>query len=96
MTTTTTVKELGFVEVSGSLEPMAIAGEIAIDAHGRVGEMLALVDDWLRDDGRELNQKQRIELMSTALRCMDGFERATLDTLVAALSRIEKSGERDG
>ena len=89
----TTIQDPGFVEVAGSLEPKAIAAEIATDAHERVGEILVLVDDWLRADGRELNQRQKIELMSTALRCMDGFERATLDTLVRQFSRIERSGQ---
>ena len=35
---TTTIQDLGFVEVAGTLEPGAIAGEIARDAHNRVGE----------------------------------------------------------
>lgn len=87
----TTVQDLGFVEVTGSLEPKAIAGAVAGDAHNRVGEVLALVDDWLREDGRALNQRQKIELMATALRCMDGFERETLDTLMRALRPIERS-----
>ena len=88
---TTTVLDLGRVEVAGALEPSAIAGEIAADAHERIGEILALVDDWLRDDGRELNQRQKIELMSTALRSMDGFERATLETLMEAFAGTEEA-----
>ena len=91
----TTSEDLGFVEVSGTLEPKALAGEIARDAHTRVGEILALVDDWLRDGGRELDQRQKIELMSTAFCSMDGFERATLETLMEAFAGIE-GGERDG
>jgi hypothetical protein len=89
---TTTAQDIGFVEVAGRVEPEAIAGEIARDAHTRVGEILALVDDWLRDDGRELNQPQKIELMGTALRCMDGLERHALDTVMRALTPIERSG----
>lgn len=89
----TTVEDLGFVGVAGTLEPKALAASIATDAHDRVGEILALVDDWLREDGRELNQRQKVELMATALRCMDGFERATLDTLVQAFTLIERSDD---
>ena len=89
---TTTIQDLGFVEVAGTLEPGAIAGEIARDAHNRVGELVALVDNWLRSAGSELTEEQKIELVSTALRCMDGFERSTIDTLVEQFARIETAG----
>ena len=93
MATTIVQDDLGFVEVAGTLEPSAIAGEIARDAHNRVGELVALVDNWLRSAGWELSERQKIELVSTALRCMDGFERSTTDTLVEQFARIEAGGD---
>lgn len=84
---TTTVRDLGFVEVTGTLEPSAIAGDIARDAHNRVAEAMTLTLDWLDDEGNPLNQTQKVQFVECVLRCMDGLERTTLDTLTEAISR---------
>lgn len=87
---TTTVEDLGFVEVAGSLEPKALASAIANDAHDRIAEGVTLAFDWLAEDGNELNQMQRVQLLSAILQHVDGLERATLDTLMDAFSRIKR------
>jgi len=52
----------GLVTVDGTLvEPAAIAGWIADEAHQRVAEAVTLTIDGLANDGRELNQIQRID-----------------------------------
>jgi hypothetical protein len=84
----TVAENIGFITVSGRLEPKALAASIAVDAHTRVGEIVSLVDDWLREEDWSLTQRQKMELMTTALRCMDGFERATLETLLEDLGKI--------
>lgn len=88
----TSVRDLGFVEVAGRIEPSAIAAEIARDAHNRVAEAVTLTLDWLDEEGNPLNQTQRVQLLENVLRCMDGFERATIDELMRQFSRIERSG----
>jgi hypothetical protein len=82
------MSSVGFVAVMGALEPDAIAGHIASNAHRRVGQLVALVDDWLAEQNNALNQKQKVELSSTALRLMDGFEQEVIDTLVEECDRI--------
>lgn len=86
--------EVGFVDVFGALEPEALAAGIATNAHRRVGEFVALVDDWLAEQLNPLNQKQKVELVSTALRCLDGFERDVIDDLVEACEAI-RFGEKE-
>lgn len=94
---TTSVYDLGRVEVSGELDPGALAGDIAADAHERVAEALTLTVDHLEEDGRGLNQLQKIKLAESFLRCLDGFERATLDALMNAIDRAKRvGGESDG
>jgi hypothetical protein len=82
-----TICPIGWVEVSGRLEPEAIATSIADDAHRRVADALFVCLDGLRADGPELNRKQRIAITHDMLRAMDGFERATLDTLMDEVTR---------
>jgi hypothetical protein len=90
----TTVEQIGFFEVAGTLEPKAIAGEIAREAHNRVAEAVTLTLDWLEDEGRPLNQIQKTQFVECVLCCMDGFEWATLDELMREFSRIEREEGR--
>jgi hypothetical protein len=85
-------QHVGFVEVKGSIEPGALAGEFARNAHNRVGEILTLICDWLEGDGNGLNQTQKVEFNAVALRCMDGFYREVLDELVEVCDRIKVGG----
>jgi hypothetical protein len=83
-----TVENLGFFEVAGKLEPKGIAGEIARDAHNRVAEAVTLTLDWLEEEERPLNQVQKVQFLECVLRCMDGFERTTLETLMGEFAKI--------
>jgi hypothetical protein len=83
----TTIQNLGFVEVAGTVEPKAIAAGIARDAHNRVAEAVMLTLDWLEDEGNPLGQTQKIQFVECVLRCMDGFERATLDEIIDAIDK---------
>jgi len=83
----TTVLNSDLVEVDGALEPKAIAAEIARDAHSRVAEAVTLTLDWLEDENNPLNQVQKMQFVENVLRCMDGFERQTLDALTDAIGR---------
>ena len=83
----TIIRDLGFVEVDGRVEPKAIAGAIATDAHNRVAEAVTLTLDWLDDEGNPLNQTQKVQFVECVLRCMDGFERSTLDEIMEAIER---------
>jgi hypothetical protein len=57
---------------------------------------VALTLDWLEDDGKGLNQVQKIQFFECVLRCMDGFERATLDEIMESISRAaERVGGGD-
>ena len=85
------MESLGFFEVAGTLEPKGIAGEIARDAHNRVAEAVTLTLDWLEEQGNPLSQVQKVQFVECVLRCMDGFERHTLDALIREFSRIERS-----
>ena len=87
-----TVTDIGFVEVTGALEPRALAAGIATDAHKRVAEALALTIDNLEEDDNPLNQTQKIQFLEVALRCMDGFEREVLETLVGEIDRARGAG----
>jgi hypothetical protein len=77
----------GFVTVAGDLEPSAIAGHIARDAHNRVAEAVTLTLDWLENDGNPLKQTQKVQFVECVLRCMDGFERSALDEIMEAIER---------
>ena len=90
---TTVLKNAAFVEVAGKLEPSALARGIARDAHNRVAEAVTLTLDWLEDEGKPLSQVQKVQFVECVLQCMDGFERATLDELVQAFSKISNEGE---
>jgi hypothetical protein len=83
----TTIRDLGFVEVAGTVEPKAIAGGIARDANNRVAEAVTLTLDWLEEDGNPLNQTQKVQFLESVLSCMDGFERAVLDEIMEAIER---------
>jgi hypothetical protein len=76
------------LNVAGMVEPSALAGAIAADAHERVAEAVTLTIDWLEEEGRELNQLQKAKLLECVLRCSECFERQTLDTLMREFSRI--------
>jgi hypothetical protein len=52
----------------------AVAGAISSDVHRRAAETVVLTTDWLAEEGRELNQMQKVELVQTAIRCFDGVE----------------------
>lgn len=80
----------GFVPVNGHLEPSAIAGAIAIDAHQRLGEMIVCTCTWLDDDGNGLNEKQQTELTANASRFFDGFEQGVIDEILNAVRRANK------
>jgi hypothetical protein len=84
----TTLQDLDWFEVAGTLEPKAIAAAIARDAHNRVAEALTLTLDWLEEEGNGLNQTQKIQLVEALLRCMDGFEQNTLRELVDAFEKV--------
>jgi hypothetical protein len=93
-----TMSSVGFVDVMGALEPDAIGRGIAMSAHRRMGEVIGLVIDWLDEQDNGLNQKQKIELASTASMCFDGFERDVVKTLVEECERIrirETTGDED-
>jgi hypothetical protein len=90
---TTTFQDLDFVEIAGRVEPKALAGAIAADAHQRVAEAVTLTIDWLEEEGRELNQLQKTKLLECVLRCGDGFERQTLETLMRQFSPMERSDD---
>jgi hypothetical protein len=49
----------GFVDVKGQVEPRAIAGAIASDAHRRVAEAIVLTMTWLEEDDRRLTSSKR-------------------------------------
>ena len=89
---TTTFEDL-MIEVAGRLEPKALAGRIATDAHERIAEAITLTIDRLAEDGRELNQLQRVELFGSVLTCVDGFERQGYDTLMRQFSLVERSDD---
>jgi hypothetical protein len=78
----------GFVDVIGALEPGAIAGSIAGEAHNRLAETLELTIDSLGEQDRELNQLQRIELLRNASQAFDGFEGYVFNVLMDDLNRI--------
>lgn len=82
----------GFVSVSGRLEPDALAGNIAANAHRRVGELVALTGDWLENLERPLTQVQKIDLMANALRLMDGFEGDVALTVTDAIEGADRRG----
>lgn len=42
---------IGFVSVNGRVEPEAIAGAIAANAHSRVGQFVGCTFDWFADQG---------------------------------------------
>jgi hypothetical protein len=86
------VMDVGFVQVAGQLEPTAIAGEVARNAHNRVAEAVTLTLDWLDSDGRPLSEVQKVQFVECVLRCMDGFERDVLDELVEVCDRIKVEG----
>lgn len=92
----TTIPDSGFVEVGGTLEPAAIAAEIASDAHRRVAEAMTLTVDHLDYDDHGLNQLQKVELTENFLRCLDGFERSTLDELMRRFEEANRQGSGDG
>jgi hypothetical protein len=52
----------------------ALASSIAKDMLDRAAETIVLTMDWLEEDGRELNQMQKVQLVETTLRCFDGVE----------------------
>jgi hypothetical protein len=79
----------GFVNVKGTVEPRALAGAIATDAHHRVAEAVALTIDHLEEDGRGLNEMQKIVLVSRASLCLDGFEASVLADLAETFERIQ-------
>jgi hypothetical protein len=78
----------GFVDVLGAVEPRALAGAIAADAHRRVAEALVLTMNHLEDDGCGLNEMQKIALVGSASRCMDGFEDSVMAELRDEFERI--------
>ncbi len=80
---------VGFVQVNGKLEPSAIAGEIAANVHRRIGEFLVCSAEWLEDEGRPLNQLQRVHIAGSASRIFDGIEDEVLETVRGAADRIE-------
>lgn len=77
-----------FVDVLGAVEPRALAGAIAAEAHRRAAEALVIAANYLEDDGRGLNELQKIELVASGSRCLDGFEAAVLAELADAFKRI--------
>jgi hypothetical protein len=81
-------KEIGFVDVLGALEPTALAGTVAANAHRRLGELVALTLSWLEEDGNPLNEKQAMMLAANASRMFDGFETETLAAVLADVERI--------
>jgi hypothetical protein len=85
----------GFVDVLGAVEPRAIAGAIARDAHERMAEAIAVTRDALENGGRGLSQVQEVELLLNASRALDGFEAATLAVLERAFEpiRVREDGD---
>lgn len=61
-------KTIGFVEFAGKIEPQALGGAIARDAHDRRGDLVVRTVDSLEADGVPLNQKQKTALASNAFR----------------------------
>lgn len=80
-------KPIGFVDFTGKLEPEALAGAIARDAHDRLGDVVVLTIDWLAEGGQPLTQKQKAALTTNASRLFDGFERDVLNVLLAEVQR---------
>jgi hypothetical protein len=87
------VDDVGFVNVKGSVEPLAIAGAISQDIHRRIGEFLVLSTSWLEERGQELNQIQQVEIAAAAFRIMDGIERDILDELMKEVDLIRDKDE---
>ena len=85
-------QHVGFVEVKGSIEPAALAGEFARDAHNRVTEVVTLTLNWLDADGTPLSEVQKVQFVECVLRCMDGSERDVLDELGEVYDRIKIRG----
>jgi hypothetical protein len=54
---------------------------------------VTLTLDWVEEEGNPLSQVQKVQFVECVLRCMDGFERHTLDALMQEFSRIERSGD---
>ncbi len=81
-------EEVGFVDVVGTVEPHALAVQIARNAHHRVGELVVLTMIWLDEDGNPLNEKQRTMLAANASRMFDGFENEVLGKILDEIKRI--------
>lgn len=81
--------DLGWIEVPNRIEPRALAGSIAANASERIAETLVYTFRACEEDGRELNDLQKATLVEGLLRCWDGFEDATLDTLLEAVGRYD-------
>jgi len=78
----------GFVDVLGAVEPRALAGGIAADAHRRLAEALVITMNHLEEDGRGLNELQKIALVGSTSRCLDGFEESVLAELGREFEQI--------
>jgi hypothetical protein len=89
----TVSQDLDSIEVAGKLEPKSLAAGIAADAHQRVAEAVTLTIDWLEEEGHGLMQVQKAKFFECVLRCADGFERQTVDSLMREFSRIERSDD---
>jgi hypothetical protein len=84
--------QIGFVDVVGAIEPKALAGGIARNAHHRLGELVALTCGWLEEDSNGLNEKQRIALTANASMLFDGFEGDGLKEILQHVERIRLEG----
>ena len=86
----------GLVNVSGTVEPKALAGGIASEAHGRVAEAIALAINQLEEGRNGFNELQKIALVKSTIWCMDGFEASVLADLADTFGRIRVQEQNGG
>jgi hypothetical protein len=52
-----------------------LAGMLGLDVSRRFSETIVLFMDWCDEDGRPINQRQKVVLVESMLRAYDGLER---------------------
>lgn len=64
----------------------ALAGSISGDVRDRVSATIVRLFDTLDEEGRPLNQVQKVDAVRVALDAFDGFEVAVADELIRDLA----------
>ncbi len=65
----------------------ALSGSLFSDATGVVAQTIVLAMDWLEEDGRGLNEAQKLQLIKVGLLSVAGLEHRFQDELKETLQR---------